>query len=255
MRCFLYPARLGYLPGLTLIFLFSAQSGSGQGLTPAPPLGVSSDKVPGATATSPPGETTLTLPPASVGNQPVESEIVVEGLASYGHYKIFASGSGCHLYTAGIEYDRHSWGRFLGARMDYTAEILPLVLLDTATASDIWGTPTTTNREIVPGLNISPFGFRLLWRDKRNWKPYLIGKFGVIGFTQKVLSQKSTYESFSLQSAMGLQIRMNQRMDLRLGLFSDFHFSNAFIVPVDPGLDVMSANLGVSYHLGQTRTR
>ncbi len=200
-------------------------------------------------------ETSLISSPTSAAKQPVESEIVVEGLASYGHYKIFASGSGCHLYTAGIEYDRHSWGRFLGARMDYTAEILPLVLLDTATASDIWGTPTTTNREIVPGLDILPIGFRLLWRDKKSWKPYMIGKGGVIGFTQKVLSQKSTYESFSLQSGVGLQIRMNQRMDLRLGLFSDFHFSNAFIVPVDPGLDVMNANVGVSYHLGQPRTR
>jgi len=247
-------AGLGCLLAMASV-LSSTQPGLCQGVTPTPALVTSSDDVPGAATASPSGETNLTLRPENGAKQPVESEVIVEGLASYGHYKIFASGSGCHLYTAGIEYDRHSWGRFLGARADYTAEILPLVLLSTATASDIWGTPTTTNREIVPGLDISPFGFRLLWRDKRNWKPYLIGKFGVIGFTQKVLSQKSTYESFSLQSAMGLQIRMNQRMDLRLGLFSDFHFSNAFIVPVDPGLDVMSANLGVSYHLGQTRTR
>jgi len=41
---------------------------------------------------------------------------------------------------------------------------------------------------------------------------------------------------------------MSDRWGLRLGLFSDFHFSNDFIVPVDPGLDVMNANLGVSYH-------
>ena len=36
---------------------------------------------------------------------------------------------------------------------------------------------------------------------------------------------------------------------LRLGLFSDFHFSNAFIVPSNPGLDVMSSSLGLTYHL------
>jgi hypothetical protein len=35
---------------------------------------------------------------------------------------------------------------------------------------------------------------------------------------------------------------------LRLGLFSDFHFSDDFIVAVNPGLDVMNANLGLSYH-------
>jgi hypothetical protein len=51
-----------------------------------------------------------------------------------------------------------------------------------------------------------------------------------------------------------MQVRMNERLDLRLGLFTDFHFSNAFIVPVNPGLDVMSSTLGVSYHLGQARS-
>lgn len=68
----------------------------------------------------------------------VERELTAEGMASYGHYKIFASGSGCKLYTGGFEYDRHSWGYFLGARVDYVAEFLPLVLLRTADTSDIW---------------------------------------------------------------------------------------------------------------------
>jgi hypothetical protein len=178
----------------------------------------------------------------------VESELVFEGLASYGHYKIFASGSGCKLYTAGVEYDRHSWGRFLGARLDYVAEFLPVVLLDAPVTQDIWGEPTSPNRHIVPGIGISPIGFRMLWRDKKAIKPYLIAKGGIIGFTQKVLSQKATYENFSLESETGVNVKLNERWDLRLGVFGDFHFSNAFIVPVDPGLDVMNANLGLSYH-------
>ena len=255
LRCTTCSAKRGRSLGLALILAFGTHAGFCQGSAPASVQVVSSDAVPGAAVESSSSETNLATPPAGAVKEPVESEIIVEGLASYGHYRIFASGSGAHLYTAGVEYDRHSWGRFLGARLDYTAEILPLVLLNTATASDIWGTPTTTNREIVPGLDISPIGFRLMWFDKKKWKPYMIAKGGVIGFTQKVLSQRSTYESFSLQSGVGLQVKMNQRMDLRLGIFSDFHFSNAFIVPVDPGLDVMSANLGVSYHLGQTRAR
>jgi hypothetical protein len=184
-------------------------------------------------------------------NQPVESDLVVEGLASFGHYKIFASGSDCKLYTAGLEYDRHSWGRFLGARMDYVAEFLPVVLLSAPVTQDIWGTPTSPNRKIVPGIGISPIGFRWIWRDKKAIKPYLMAKGGMLGFTQKALSQNATYENFSLQSAMGLNVKMNQRWDLRLGLFSDFHFSNAFIVPVNPGLDVMNANLGLSYNFGK----
>jgi hypothetical protein len=182
---------------------------------------------------------------------PVESNLVIEGLASYGHYKIFASGSGTKLYTAGIEYDRHSFGRFLGARMDYVAELLPLVLLDAPVTQDIWGTPTSPDRKIVPGIGFSPIGFRCLWMDKRAVKPYFLAKGGMLIFSQKALSQQATYENFSLQTATGLNVKMNERLELRLGLFSDFHFSNGFIVPVNPGLDVMNANLGVSYNFGK----
>ena len=192
--------------------------------------------------------------PAATGTaakQPVESELIVEGLASYGHYKIFASGSDCKLYTGGIEYDRHSWGRFLGARVDYVAEFLPLVLLDAPLTQDIWGTPTSPDRHIVPGLGFSPIGFRMLWRSHKAIKPYLTAKGGMLAFPQKVLSQKATYVDFSLQDSMGVQTRLTDRLDLRLGLFGDFHFSNDFMVPVNPGLDVMNATLGLSYHFRQ----
>ena len=204
-----------------------------------------SQEMESALATDAPAET---KPPA---RQPVDADVTVEGLASYGHYKIFASGSGCHLYTAGVEYDRHSWGYFLRARMDYAAEFLPVVLLDAPVTQDIWGTPTTPDRHIVPGVGFSPIGFRMMWRDHKAVKPYLTAKGGMLLFPQKVLSQESTYVNFSLQSATGVEARLTPRFDLRLGLFSDFHFSNSFIVPVNPGLDVMNANLGITYHLGK----
>lgn len=189
------------------------------------------------------------VPTTYPGMKPAR-ELTYVSLASYGHYKIFASGSGAKLYTSGMEYDRNSWGRFLGAQFDYVAEFLPLVLLNAAKSSDIWGTPTTQARQIVPGVGFSPIGFRLEWRDSKAIKPYLLAKGGMIIFSQKELSQESTYENFSLQSSTGLEVKMTPRMDLRLGLFGDFHFSNAFIVPVNPGLDVMNASLGITYHLG-----
>jgi hypothetical protein len=191
-----------------------------------------------------------TAPTTVQSKAPVDSELIFEGLASYGHYKIFASGSDCKLYTAGIEYDRHSWGSFLKARVDYVAEFLPVVLLDAPLTQDIWGTPTSPYRHIVPGIGIAPIGFRLLWRDHKEIMPYLEAKGGMLGFTQKALSQEASYEDFSLQTVTGVKVKMNERFDLRLGLFGDFHFSNGFIVPVDPGLDVMNANLGLVYHLG-----
>jgi hypothetical protein len=118
---------------------------------------------------------------------------------------------------------------------------------------DIWGNPLTTTRKIVPGVDISPVGFRWLWRDGRAIKPYMVAKVGVIAFTQKALSSRATYENFSLRSTAGLQIRLNDRFDLRLGLFGYMHFSNGFITPVNPGLDVMDSSLGLTYHLGSKR--
>ena len=185
-------------------------------------------------------------------NLPGESELIFEGLVSYGNYKIFASGYDEKLFTGGIEYDRHSWGTFLKAQVDYVGEFLPFVLLDKPLHTDIWGNPRPRAdkniRQHVPGIGISPIGFRLQWRSNKTIKPYLEAKGGVLVFADKVPSTSATYENFSLQSAGGVQVKMNDRWGLRLGLFSDFHFSDAFIVPVNPGLDVMNANLGLSYH-------
>jgi hypothetical protein len=139
--------------------------------------------------------------------------------------------------------------------MDYVAEFLPFILLDKPLYTDQWGNPLYRSkgraREYVPGVGIAPIGFRWMWFAHRTWKPYLMAKGGIIGFDKKVPSTQASYENFSLQSAMGVQVKMNERWDLRLGLFSDFHFSNSFIVPINPGLDVMNANLGLSYHFGK----
>src|SRR5580698_354549 len=184
-------------------------------------------------------------------NRP-EQEVIFEGLVSYGNYRIFASGYDEKLYTAGVEYDRHSWGSFLGAQVDYVAEILPFILLNKPRGTDIWGNPVPFNqrniRQLVPGVGITPIGFRMQWRSSKAIRPFLEAKGGIIGFTKKVPSTEASYENFSLQTSTGVQVRLNDRWGVRLGLFGDFHFSNGFVVPVDPGLDVMNASVGVSYH-------
>ena len=190
--------------------------------------------------------------PIPTVKRPVASEIVFEGLGSYGHYKPFGGATGASLFTAGVEYD-HSLGHFLGSRLDYAGEFLPVVLLKQAKTATDDGVPTTSAWEVVRGVAIAPVGFRILWRENRKWEPYYTGKFGMVGFTQKALSQHATYENFYVQSGAGVQLRISERLDLRLGLFSFTHISNANVVPVNPGLDLMTSTLGLSYHLGKPR--
>lgn len=180
--------------------------------------------------------------------QHVESEVIFESLNSFGHYHIFAFSWWSYLNVAGLEYDRHSWGKFAGARMDYVATILPLALLKEPSKTDVFGDPLTKDHKTLAGLGISPIGLRMMWRDGKNWKPYYIIKGGMIGFAHKALSDYASYEDFTLEQDFGFQFRLNDRWDLRTGV-SDFHFSNGFMVPNNPGIDEMMYSAGLSYHV------
>jgi hypothetical protein len=103
--------------------------------------------------------------------QPVQSELVFESLNSFGHYHVFAYTWWSYLNVAGIEYDRHSWGKVIGARMDYVAEILPVAILRQPTQTDVWGDPLSHALKTVPGLGISPIGLRMMWRDGKTGSP------------------------------------------------------------------------------------
>jgi hypothetical protein len=198
-----------------------------------------------------PAETAMGVRTISSGKQPVESEIAETNLISYGSHKLFGAAIGCNLWTAGVEYDRHIWGYHLKSRMDYVVEVLPFVLLSEPTKADYWGNPLSTNLELVHGLGLSPFGFRMLWRSNKVVKPFLIGKAGVIAFPKKVLSPNATYANFAFQGDFGLQIRLTKRVELRLDPLEYFHFSNAFLAGSNPGFDELGAKFGLSYHLGK----
>lgn len=197
------------------------------------------------------GSAVRPVPEASM-RTPVESELILEGQYSIGHFKILANSWWSDLSGGGIEYDRHSWGNFIGARVDYSAEILPVLILRQPSKTDIWGNQQSHTLETVPGVGISPIGMRLLWRDGTHFKPYYDVKLGMTGYTKKTFSQYASYENFSLQQAIGVQLKLTDRWDFRTG-FEVFHQSNGFVVPSNPGLDEMMCNAGLSYHLGHPR--
>ena len=170
---------------------------------------------------------------------------------SFGHFYIFAFTTGGGTSTSPASNTTViSWGKAFGARLDYVAEFLPVVILRQPTKTDVWGDPFSLSHKTVPGLGISPIGLRIIWRDGKRWKPYYTIKGGLIGFTQKAISNYASYEDFSLQQSVGIQFRLTDRYDFRAGV-SDFHFpSNGFIVPNNPGIDEMSWSGGLSVHFG-----
>jgi hypothetical protein len=183
--------------------------------------------------------------------QPVESEIAQTSLISYGSHKLFGAAERCNIWTSGMEYDRHIWGYHLKSRMDYVVEVLPFVLLSEPAAADFWGNPKSPYQQLVHGVGLSPFGFRLLWRSNMRVKPYLIGKAGVIAFPKKVLSTDASYANFNFQGDFGLQIRLTDRVELRVDPLEYFHFSDGYLAASNPGLDELGAKFGLSYHLGK----
>jgi Lipid A 3-O-deacylase (PagL) len=190
--------------------------------------------------------------PEASTRTPPESEIIFEGLQSFGHFKIFAGPGSSYFSNGCIEYDRNSWGRFIGARLDYSADIMPVIFLSQRSKTDEWGNPMSATYETFPGVGIAPIGMRLLWRDGKRFKPYFVAKGGMTGYTRKAFSQNASYEEFSLQQAIGLQLKLTDRWDFRAGL-EYFHQSNGFAVPSNPGLDAMTYRGGLSYHLSRAR--
>jgi hypothetical protein len=192
------------------------------------------------------------IPRQIPAKQPVESEIAVMGMIPDGDYRLFSATVRCTAWTVGVEYDRQ-WGHFFKARFDYVAEVLPFVLLSQPAKSDFWGNGISPNQQLVPGLMVSPFGFRWLWLRDKAVKPYVVGKLGAIAFTEKAFSPNASYANFNVQAAFGVQFRISERVDLRVEPFEFFHVSNGYLARSNPGMDQLATRYGVSYRLGKKR--
>ena len=188
------------------------------------------------------------MPPAK---QPVASEIAVTGMIPAGDYRLYSATVRCNAWTVGVEYDRHSWGYFLKSQFDYVVEVIPFLLLSEPAKADFWGNPMSPNQRLVPGVSISPFGFRLLWRRNKAVRPYVTGKLGAAVFTEKILSPAASYANFNVQADFGILFKMTERVDLRVDPFVFFHVSNGYLAASNPGMDELATKIGINYHLGK----
>jgi hypothetical protein len=79
----------------------------------------------------------------------------------------------------------------------------------------------------------------------------VIGKAGGIVFPKKILSPDATYANFNFQGEFGVQMKMTERVDLRVEPLVYFHVSNGYLKASNPGFDELGAKIGISYHLGR----
>jgi hypothetical protein len=182
-------------------------------------------------------------------NKPAKNELAVEGGGSFGNWQIFAYAEDRQVSTYGLEYDHLLWGRVLGTQVDYTAELLPVVLLSEPAEYKSDSTALTTARQLKYGADASPAGFRLLWRQGKAFEPYFGAKGGVAYFKERILSPQDTHLQFTAQFGFGFEHRFTQRMAFRAG-FSEFHISNGDIAR-NPGVDLMYVNGQLSFRLGR----
>jgi hypothetical protein len=181
--------------------------------------------------------------------QKVASDISVMTMFPYGDYRLFAATVRCYAWTMGVEYDRNSWGHVIGSRVDYIVEFIPVFQLNQPAQPDFWGGGMTPAQKWVPGISISPFGFRFLWRENKAIKPYVSTKLGAAVFTQKALSPEASYVNFNIQASFGVQVKMTENWDLRVDPFQFFHVSNGYLAASNPGMDELGMRFGVTYHL------
>jgi Lipid A 3-O-deacylase (PagL) len=182
---------------------------------------------------------------------PVASELAITTMIPDGDYRLFSATVRCYAWTAGVEYDRHSWGYFLHSQFDYVVEAIPIMILSQPAVSDFWGNAKSPNQQLVPGISLSPFGFRLLWRANKAIRPYVTGKLGTAVFTEKAFSQNASYANFNVQADFGVLIKMSERVDLKVDPFVFFHVSNGYLAASNPGMDELATKFGINYHLGK----
>jgi Lipid A 3-O-deacylase (PagL) len=202
-------------------------------------------------ATNTPAETAIVMTKKAPEKRQVEGEIAITTMIPDGDYRLFSATVRCNAWPTGVEYDRHSWGHLLKSQVDYVVEVIPIMILSQPAVSDFWGNAKSPNQELVPGVAVSPFGFRFLWRSTRAIRPYMTGKLGAAVFAKKAFSQKASYVNFNIQVDAGLLFKVSDRVDLRIDPFVFFHVSNGYLAASNPGMDELATRFGVNYHLGK----
>ena len=164
-----------------------------------------------------------------------EEEIGIVAGHSVGSIHLFGYADNREINVFGVQF-AHPMGHFLNARFDYMTEFIPVFVLSEPKEYGADSRALDSDRRFVHGTGVSPIGARILWRPHSAWKPYLLGRGGILYFNDRVLSTKGTHLQFLAEFGAGVQIKVRPHTQLSFG-YSLYHFSNGDIGVRNPALD------------------
>lgn len=164
-----------------------------------------------------------------------EEEIGIVGGRSVGSIHLFGYADNREINVFGVQL-AHPMGHLLNARFDYMTELIPFFVLSEPKEYGADSRALDTERKFVHGVGVSPIGARILWRPHSIFKPYLLGRGGILYFNDRVLSTRGTHLQFLAEFGAGVQIKIHPHTQLSFG-YSFYHFSNGNIAARNPALD------------------
>lgn len=102
----------------------------------------------------------------------------------------------------------------------------------------------------VAGFAVSPIGVEGPLRTSTRWRLYAAGAAGAVWFTRDVPVPGARAFNFTFEYGGGAIRQLTDRSSLRIG-YKFHHLSNAYTVPVNPGLDANVWVVGWQHAFGR----
>jgi Lipid A 3-O-deacylase (PagL) len=177
-----------------------------------------------------------------------ESEFAQITGRSVGALHIYGYADNTQLEFAGIQYVRNSFHRIGPIRVDYMAEVIPVIRLHEPANYNQYAQPIGKQQTTIYGADYVPIGARLFLFPRARVSPFFTGAGGVAYFHSRILSPQATRLNFCAEFGCGLEATLNSRMGLRAG-YSVFHLSNGNTGEHNPALDTNFVYAALVYRL------
>jgi opacity protein-like surface antigen len=138
-----------------------------------------------------------------------------------------------NLSTLGLRYSRSLKQAGFGT-LRYTFDAIPVAFIRQPVSHGIW--EDRTHRESRFGAGLSPIGVQLNLRPHSRIQPFGEGNVGFLYFTRPTPYTNTSNFNFTFSLGAGLQTFTVRNRAVSFG-YKYHHLSNAFMVPVNPGVD------------------